>query len=136
MSGPEPARPTHALRVILRFKGTELVDARAQRVEMQTPPSDPISDLARHVGSWFDLSDANARVLYRRTIAEPLQSVEAPTADSDQTVVRKTVEDLRKSVVLLMPDLGSGSRLLVVRQPPGQRQPRQEWSFNLADLIT
>jgi hypothetical protein len=49
---------------------------------MRLPPSE-VYDYERHSGAWFELRDAEGRVLYRRVTPIPIaQDLEAPSGDS------------------------------------------------------
>lgn len=124
--------PSHALRIIVTAKGRDVADLKVQRARMIVPPSDTTYGLKAKCGYWFELRDERGKVLYRRILSEPVDSVEAPSGDPERSLMRATVEDREQVIVLLVPDLERARSLNYCASPHGD--PKDLWSFEMDDL--
>jgi hypothetical protein len=80
---------------------------------MRVPPSDPLANWDHILGNWYELR-RKGQVLYRRVIAGPLDSFEAPNAPAEQSMFRKQAPGLNVELVLLVPDLADADTLAVI----------------------
>jgi hypothetical protein len=95
---------------------------------MTTPGSDAVHDYRGQTGSWFELRDADERVLYRRVIHNPLRfDREAPSGDPGRPFTRVPVEQPEGIFVLVVPDLAGAEVLALFATPsPGLGEPAKE----------
>jgi hypothetical protein len=119
LEGNYPARP-QAVRVVVAYDRKRLRVASEQRIDMRAPPSDPVYDYEGHSGSWFELRDAEGRVLYRRVTPIPIaQDLEAPSGDPKRPFTRVKAER-RGTFVLTMPALASAREIVLFATPEGK----------------
>ena len=130
LEGNQPARP-QALRVVVTYDRRQLRVASEQRIDVRPPPSDPVYGYEGHSGAWFELRDAEGRVLHRRVTPIPIaQDLEALSGDPKQPFTRVEAEQ-RGTIVLTMPALFASPPMRYM-QTPSARAPRYS---NWCDLV-
>jgi len=101
-----PKGPGRALRLIFSYKGTKAKLESQHAVEMIVPPSQPTDEDVPQSGFWFEVRNAQERVLYRRSLHDPMQSaLEAPSGDPKRPFTRVAVKDPEGTFVVLVPAL-------------------------------
>ena len=89
---------------------------------MIVPPSHPTYDSAQQSGFWFELRDAENRVLYRRTMHDPIQTeMEAPSGDPKRPFTRAPVKEPQGVFAVLVPALEAANSLVVLASPSDAR---------------
>ena len=84
-----PPRPNRALRLIFSYKGSKATLESRQEIAMTVPPSDRTYEYEQQSGFWFELRDAQDRVLYRRVMRNPMEEeLEAPSGDPSRPFTR------------------------------------------------
>ena len=117
-----PRGPGRALRLIFSYKGSKAKLESQHAVEMIVPPSHPTYDIARQSGFWFELRDAQDRVLYRRSMHDPIQTeMEAPSGDPTRPFTRAPVKDPQGTFAILVPALEAADFLHVWASPSDAR---------------
>lgn len=114
--------PRHmAIRLLVAYDGDQLNVIDRRRVEMTTPPSDPIQGFAGQSGFWYELRDAGDNVLYRRIAESPItQEVEAFEPDGSAT--RHVIEQPKGVFTVLVPDIPEADHVAIVSSPVAARQ--------------
>jgi hypothetical protein len=113
-----PKLPGRALRLIFSYKGTKAKLESQHAVEMIVPPSHPMDEDAPQSGFWFEVRDAQERVLYRRSLHDPMQSaLEAPSGDPTRPFTRVAARDPEGTFVVLVPALDA-AHVVTVRAGP------------------
>lgn len=123
-----PRAPDRALRLIFSYKGNRARLESQQAVEMMVPPSHPTHDYGPQSGFWFELRDAEDRVLYRRAMHDPIQTeIEAPSGDPTRPFTRVPVKDPQGTFAILVPALDAAHSLRVCGSPSDARtKPARE----------
>lgn len=117
-----PRGPGRALRLIFSYRGNRARLESQQAVEMMVPPSHPTYDHGKQSGFWFEMRDAEDRVLYRRALHNPLQTdLEAPSGDPTRPFTRVPVKDPQGTFVILVPALEAARSVRVCASPSDAR---------------
>jgi hypothetical protein len=109
-----------ALRLGFTYQGGRVRLSSRQRVEVTTPPSDPTTGYGGESGFWYELRDADGRVLYRRVAESPIRfTVEVPVDDDlgASELARVPVPEPEGVFTLLVPDLEEARTLALVSSP-------------------
>jgi hypothetical protein len=86
---------------------------------MLTPPSDLTDGYQGQSGFWFELRDANDRVLYRRILHNPIRShIEAPSGDPARPFMQVRKPQTKGIFELLAPELAGARTLVIFASPP------------------
>src|SRR5262245_9164032 len=114
---PQPqAPPGRALRLVLEYEGRNFTVAQRHEVTMAVPPSDPIQGYEGQSGFWYELRDANGKVLYRRVIGKPL-GAGVEVHDPETGSRWYDVKESSGVIVALVPDLPNAESLVLVSSP-------------------
>lgn len=133
--------PSRAIRVTLSYQGQDLRLVSRRMLHMRTLPSDPLDVSQKQVGFWFQVEDANGRLLYRRTMHNPIRfDTETPSDDSERPLKRVPLGEPAGTFFLLVPFLREAKTVRVFSSPfePGKdTDPAREiMHFNISDDIT
>lgn len=117
-----PQGPRRALRLIFTYKGAKAKLESQQSVEMIVPPSLATYEDAPQSGFWFELRDAEDRVLYRRAMHDPIPAeMEAPSGDPARPFTRVAVKDPQGTFAILVPALDAAHSVRVCAGPADAR---------------
>jgi hypothetical protein len=124
---PEPSR---AIRLLIEYDRWQLAVRDRWVMEKHVPPSDALGAAEAQSGFWFELRDANDRVLYRRVMDNPIRA-DAEVHDPDVGLYRQAVRDPKGVFAILVPDLPEAEEIAFFSSPldPGQ-------SANAADEVS
>jgi hypothetical protein len=106
------------LRLTFSYEGSDLRLISRQRVEMMSPPSDPVQAQKEQTGFWYEVRDAEGRTLYRRVIQNPIKfAAEVRSDDPERPLAWQEVSEPRGNFILLMPDLDRAHMLVLFSSP-------------------
>jgi hypothetical protein len=121
----QPARPaSFTLRLTFAYDANGIRLIRSQRVEMITPPSVTPPPQENQAGYWFEVRDANGRLLYYRVLHDPLQmDLEIFSNDPKQPITRVPNSNPNREFTLLVPDLPEADSFVFRGELPGPKGP-------------
>jgi hypothetical protein len=110
-----------------------------KKLEMVTFPSDNVSTHPK-VGFWYDLQRADGTTVYRLSFESPIKySVELPTGDDNQPLVRSAITNPENIFTILVPEISDAPVLIVFnseRNPDGSlRAAERILQTDLSKLI-
>jgi len=131
-------RPPVAYRILFTYEGLNVKMGAAQRLEMMSPPSDPIPgqvgvnglvEPLEQTGFWYELRDANERPLYRRVIDNPIKlSVSDLSGDPEHPFTNRMITNPRGDFLLIIPAIDTAANLVLFSsaERDGYPDPAQE----------
>lgn len=135
---PRAVQPRWAFRIVFAYEGFNVRVLSAKRVEIITPPSDPLrgqkgahgrEEPREQTGFWFELHDANGRPLYRRVLDNPIKfSVSLLSDDPEHPFTNQMIRDPRGDFMLIVPALDQAATLVLFasREREGYPEPAKE----------
>jgi len=124
----EPSPSTHCLRVEITFDGDTARVTNVQRVAMRAPASAPEAPVEGQTGMWFEMRDADDRVLYHRPLRSTrLDSVEVFDDEETGGIRRVPVDRKQAKFDLIVPDLAAAGHVMLygARDTAKRRQPSE-----------
>jgi len=116
---------SRSIRFVLTFQGGDVRLVARQPVRMTAPASDALDEVGRRSGFWYEVRDADQRTLYRRIAEHPDRAgAEFPTDDPERPLARQDAEGATGVLVLVVPDVAKGERLVLVGGPSGRQVER------------
>jgi hypothetical protein len=114
--------PNRVLRLTFTYAGSRAKLVHQDPVEMVLPPSDRMTKEPTEGPFWFELRDANGEALYRKFLANPLDSwVEVPTGDHDRPFTHAKATRRQGTFVLDVPDVGEAPEVVMMGWAAGGR---------------
>lgn len=114
-----------SIRFVLTFEGGDVRLLARQRVGMTAPASDALEDAGRRSGFWVEVRDAGERTLFRRVAEHPGGAgAEFPTDDPERPLARQEAAGAAGVLVVVVPDVEEGDRLVLVGGPSGAQVER------------
>lgn len=102
----------HAWRLTFAFEGETFKLTSTRRLAKRIPPGQGAT--TGHAGRYFELRDADRKVLYRRSLAELLSdTIEYRTGDPAHPL-RRAPAPRHGEVSVLVPDLRDGASVAIV----------------------
>ncbi len=103
-----PSSPPHALRITLAYQGAQMRLAGSERIAMIVPAPDGAPPEPGQTGYWFDVLDADGRIIYHRPLHRPVAvDFETFSADPRQPIARVPVLQRDGRFTVLIPDLAN-----------------------------
>ncbi|MCA1706167.1 MAG: hypothetical protein LC808_24045 [Actinobacteria bacterium] len=122
--GLRGAAAQRGMRVVLDYRGREVRVAGRRVLSLRVPPSDPLIVPERQSGFWFQVEDADGRLLYRKVMANPIRSdTETPSDDPERPLKRVPIPDPRGTFFILVPLLPGAYTVRVFSSPPDATPP-------------
>ncbi|MEU0253812.1 hypothetical protein ABZ299_15205 [Streptomyces sp. NPDC006184] len=119
-----------AVRFSLEYEGSQVWLVSEERLTTVVPPSDEIGD-EPHMGFWYELRDAEDRVLYSKMMYNPI-ALDDEVFDPESGVPSPVpVEQVTGSFWLFAPDDAQASQL-VLHSSPIDRETRWDPAVELA----
>jgi hypothetical protein len=119
---PTLGSPKYALRITFQYDGTQIRKVSQQKVEKLSPPSHDVEGHQNQVGFWYELRDANNKVVYRRVIHNPLQ-VDTETPSATGGFARRPVQNPNATFQIVVPELDNASTLVLLASPHPPSSP-------------
>jgi hypothetical protein len=119
---PEHEHPRYAWRVTFEYGGGQVQKISQRRVEMASPPSHAREGYERHVGFWYELRDADDKVVYRRAIHNPIQ-VHYEVFSPAGSLVRRPIENPGGTFEIVVPELAGAPHLVLYGTPHPSAAP-------------
>jgi hypothetical protein len=109
-----------ALRVTLRVDGEQMKIIDQKPVAMLVPASDELQIDTPQSGFWYELQDGEGHTLYRRLTSDDPTSkyVEVPTGDPEQPLAYEEVDQPRRIVSIVIPNVPEGRSLVFFASRP------------------
>ena len=111
-----------AIRLVFAHEGDQVRLVARQRVDMMTPPSDPLSPAEGAPGLWAEVRDTEGRTLHRRDLPDVLgPGVEVFEPDPARSASRADVERPPGAFAVLVPEIPEADHLalLAATHPTG-----------------
>jgi len=120
------SRRPSAIRLIFSYEGNDIKLESRQRVNMVTPPGEPLeSDPQEQSGFWVELRDRAGRTLRRQLLHDPIRyDVEVFSDDPEQSLARIPVERPSGVFVVVVPEMEDADYVALIGTPPEQRAAR------------
>ncbi len=117
--------PEKALRLVLTYRrdapaGEEVTLREVLHIEKQLMPPDELPrELDRPVsGFWYELHDADGKVLYRRIIGNPIRTwIDLPGQEDPTRLVHSESLPDEKTFSLLVPAFPKGTHVILFSSP-------------------
>lgn len=121
-----------SLRLTFEYEGREVRLIAQERVMKMSPPSEIFQEYEGRAGFWYDVTDAQGHLLYRRAIQTPIRfDVEVFSNDPKVGIVRRKLADPRGRFSLVVPDMPEATTLIFFSSPPEPEfahEPAQEFA--------
>jgi hypothetical protein len=119
-----PSNP-RAVRLTFSRDGNDVTLLSQQTVEMTVAPSDTTENIANHKGFWYELRDAQQKLLYRRVMHLPVaesKEVFGPPG-LDHSISRVPISQPKGTFSVVVPDVDRGHTVVLMSSPsdPAQR---------------
>lgn len=116
----QPVRQSdRTLRLVFEYEGDHVRLISRDRVEMVTPPSDPIRGPEAASGFMAELRDADERGVYRKVMRNPmLRAVEVRSDDPERPLEWQEMREPSGTFVMMMPDFDDAASLVFLSSPP------------------
>jgi hypothetical protein len=139
MEGHPPAQPadppTHALRLLFSYSGTDVHLVTVQRVEMLAPAAETTTIEEGQTGSWVEIRSVDQYVLYQRVLHNPIAFEVEAAQDPDSGRMRwHPVEHPEGTVELVVPDLAQAETLRLYASPRWGERATELVRLTLADV--
>jgi hypothetical protein len=116
---PEARSYKKALRLTFEYEGSTVKLVSTQSVDMILPPSHPLETKEEQSGFWFTLANAQGKVVYRRTLHNPI-SYDREVFSNDPahpSVQRVPVAKPKGTFVMLVPDVADARTVQLFSHP-------------------
>lgn len=113
---PEHESRSYALRVTFEYEGTHVRKISQQRVEMIAHPSHPTRGYEGEVGFWYELRDANDKIVYRRVIHNPMEA-HYEVASPEGRFTRRPIPNPRGTFEIVVPEMAEAPNLVLFGTP-------------------
>jgi hypothetical protein len=107
----------------------------SRRVEIQAYPSDPLDGYGGQAGLWVELRDRDDRVVYRRILHDPGQTVEAPLEPSRGRLTRIDAPAVAFEARVILPELPAATRVVLMRSTAAGRPAEPMAVVNLTPPV-
>jgi hypothetical protein len=135
-----PARPNGpgAVRLIFSYEGDDIRLISRQRVNVVTPPSEPLDSLEGRSGFWVEIRDEAGQPLHRELMHDPIRhDAEVFSEDPERSVARIPLERPTGVFAVLIPEIEEAEHLVLIGTPleerPALAEAREIARFSLAE---
>lgn len=112
--------PPLALRLTFGYDETAIRLLKSQRIEKRLPASVTAPPQEGQAGYWFEVRDANNKLVYHRVLDDPLQlSFEVFSDDPEGSIRRVPNPNRRGEFTLVVPDVPNAATLILYGPPLG-----------------
>jgi len=124
------------IRLTFSYEGSEVKLDSVQHIRMIPPPPQPYKIEKGQSGFWFEIQDENQRVLYQRSLHNPIKfDVEVHGNSINEPSTRHKLKSPKGIFEILSPDLDNGYSIVLFSSPLGEQEfnkPASELArFNL-----
>jgi hypothetical protein len=106
------------LRLTFSYEGAKVQLISQQSIEMTPPPPDPAPLQTSQSGFWYELRDESDRILYQRSVHNPIQFERTVYSNDPEIPMRKiNVENPQGVFELLAPDIKEAQTIVLFSSP-------------------
>jgi hypothetical protein len=122
----EKGKTPGAVRLTFSYKGERLKLEKQQVLKMTPPPSDELKEQKEASGFWVEVSDAKRKVLYRRTMHNPIRRyAEVRADDPDRPLAMQEVKDPSGIFTILIPHIDKAVEVTLFGSPVEEKKRLQ-----------